>query len=77
MPYKKTLKDKLVLLAEIQTNISAATSEVEMVQEEVSKQHKSVADTITTLSSNFREPVAWQGISMEAEAWNPLSRIWN
>ena len=44
--YKKTLKESLVLLAKIQTNISAATIEVEKVEREVSEQHKAVACTI-------------------------------
>ena len=44
--YKKTLKESLVPLAKIQTNISAATGEVDEVEREVSEQHKSVAGTI-------------------------------
>ena len=44
--YKKTLKESLAPLAKIQTNISAATREVEMVEREVSEQHKAVAGTI-------------------------------
>ena len=44
--YKKTLKESLVPLAKIQTNISAATREVEKVEREVSEQHKAVAGTI-------------------------------
>ena len=44
--YKKTLKESLVPLAKIQTNISAATREVEKVEREVSEQHKAVAATI-------------------------------
>ena len=47
-----------MLLAEIQTNISAAIREVEVVEEEASEQHKAIADTITILLSNFRETVA-------------------
>ena len=44
--YKKTLKESLVPLPKIQTNISAATREVEKVEREVSEQHKTVAGTI-------------------------------
>ena len=44
--YKKTLKESLAPLAKIQTNISAATREVEEVEREVSEQHKAVAGTI-------------------------------
>ena len=44
--YKKTLKQSLVPLAKIQTNLSAATREVEKVEREVSEQHKAVAGTI-------------------------------
>ena len=44
--YKKTLKESLVPLAKIQTNISAATREVKKVEREVSEQHKAVAGTI-------------------------------
>ena len=44
--YKKTLKESLAPLAKIQTNISAATREVEEVEREVSEQHKAVASTI-------------------------------
>ena len=44
--YKKTLKESLAPLAKIQTNISAATREVEKVEREVSEQHKTVAGTI-------------------------------
>ena len=43
---KKTVKESLVPLAKIQTNLSAATREVEKVEREVSEQHKSVAGTI-------------------------------
>jgi len=46
LQYKKTLKESLVPLARIQTNISAATREVEKVEMEVSEQHKVVAGTI-------------------------------
>ena len=44
--YKKTLKDSLTPLARIQTNLSAATREIEKVEKEVSEQHKSVTGTI-------------------------------
>ena len=44
--YKKTLKESLAPLAKIQTNISAATREVEMVERELSEQQKAVAGTI-------------------------------
>ena len=44
--YKKTLKESLAPLVKIQTNISAATREVEEVEREVSEQHKAVAGTI-------------------------------
>ena len=43
---KKTLKESLAPLAKIQTNISAATREVEEVEREVSEQHKAVTGTI-------------------------------
>ena len=43
---KKTLKESLVPLAKIQTNLSAATREVEKVEREVSEQHKTVAGKI-------------------------------
>ena len=44
--YKKTVKESLAPLAKIQTKFSAATSEVEKVEREVSEQHKAVAGTI-------------------------------
>ena len=44
--YKKTLKQSLAPLAKIQTDISAATREIEMVEREVSEQHKAVVGTI-------------------------------
>ena len=44
--YKKTVKESLVPLAKIQTNLSAATREVEKVEREISEQHKAVAGTI-------------------------------
>ena len=43
---KRTLKESLAPLAKIQTNLSAATREVEKVEREVSEQHKAVAGTI-------------------------------
>ena len=44
--YKKTLQESLAPLAKIQTNLSAATREVEKVDREVSEQHRVVAGTI-------------------------------
>ena len=44
--YKKTLKESLAPLAKIQTNLSAATREVEKVEREVFEQNKVVAGTI-------------------------------
>ena len=44
--YKKTLKESLAPLAKIQTNLSAATREVEKAEREVFDQHKAVAGTI-------------------------------
>ena len=44
--YKKTVKESLAPLAKIQTNISAATREVEKVERKVSEQHNAVAGTI-------------------------------
>ena len=44
--YKKTLKESLTPLAGIQTNISAATSEIAKVEKKVSEQHTAVRDTI-------------------------------
>ena len=44
--YKKTLKESLTPLAAIQTNISAATRDINKVEKELSEQHKSVASTI-------------------------------
>ena len=44
--YKKTLKESLTPLAGIQTNISAASSEIAKVDKEVSEQHNAVRDTI-------------------------------
>ena len=44
--YKKSVKESLVPLATINSNISAATREVERVEREVSEQHIAVTDTI-------------------------------
>ena len=44
--YKKTLKESLAPLVKIETDLSAATAEVEEVEREVSEQHKVVAGTI-------------------------------
>jgi len=44
--YKKMLKESLTPLAGTQTNILAATREVEKVENEVSEQHKAAASTI-------------------------------
>ena len=44
--YKKTLKESLAPLVKIQSNISAATGEVEKVEGEVSEQHEVIAGTI-------------------------------
>ena len=44
--YKKTLKESLAPLVKIQTNISAATREVEKVEREVSEQHMVTEDTV-------------------------------
>ena len=53
--YKKTLKESLATLAKIQTNISAATKEVEKVEREVSEQHKVVAGTIEQSFKQLQE----------------------
>ena len=53
--YKKTLKESLVPLAKIQTKFSAATREVEVVEREVSEQHKAVAGTIEQLFKQLYE----------------------
>ena len=53
--YKKTLKDSLTPLAQIQTNISAATKEIEKVEKEVSDQHKSVTGTIQRSFNQLHE----------------------
>ena len=44
--YKKTVKESLAPLVKIQTNISAATREVEKVEREVSEQNKVITGTI-------------------------------
>ena len=44
--YKKTLKQSLAPLVQIQTNFSAATREVEKVERKISEQHKAVTGTI-------------------------------
>ena len=44
--YKTTLKESLASLVKIQSNISAATREIEKVEREVSAQQVAVADTI-------------------------------
>ena len=53
--YKKTLKESLVPLAKVQTNLSAATREVEKVEREVSEQHTAVAGTIEQLFKQLHE----------------------
>ena len=53
--YKKTLKDSLTPFARIQTNISAATREIEKVEKEVSEQHKSATGTIQRLFNQLHE----------------------
>ena len=53
--YKKTLKDSLTPLAQIQTNIAAATTEIEKVEKEVSEQHKSVTVTIQRSFNQLHE----------------------
>ena len=53
--YKKTLKESLTPLAGIQTNISAATSEIAKVEKEVSEQHKAVRDTIQQSFNQLHE----------------------
>ena len=53
--YKKTLKESLAPLEKIQTNISAATKEVEKVEREVSEQHKAVAGTIERSFKQLQE----------------------
>ena len=53
--YKKTLQDSLTPLAQIQTNISAATTGIEKVEKEVSDQHKSVAGTIQRSFNQLHE----------------------
>ena len=53
--YKKTLEESLAPLEKIQTNISAATREVEKVEREVSEQHKVVAGTIEQSFKQLQE----------------------
>ena len=53
--YKKTLKESLTPLAKIQTNLSAATREVEKVEREVSEQHKAATGTIEQLFKQLYE----------------------
>ena len=53
--YKKTLKESLAPLAKIQTNISAATREVEKVEREVSEQHKVVEATVKQSFKQLQE----------------------
>ena len=53
--YKKLLKESLTPLEGIQTNISAASKEVEKVEKEVSEQHKAVATTIQQSFKQFHE----------------------
>ena len=53
--YKKTLKESLTPLAGIQTNISAATSDIAKVEKEVSEQHKAVASTIQQSFKHLHE----------------------
>ena len=53
--YKKTLKESLTPLAGIQTNISAATSEIATVEKEVSEQHKAVRNTIQQSFNQLHE----------------------
>ena len=52
---KKTLKESLTPLAGIQTNISAATSEIAKVEKEISEQHTAVRDTIQESFKQLRE----------------------
>ena len=44
--YKKTLKESLAPLVKIETNLSAATAEVEEVEGKISEQHEAVAGAI-------------------------------
>ena len=53
--YKKTLKESLAPLAKIQTNLSAATREVEKVEGEVFEQNKVIAGTIEKSFSQLYE----------------------
>ena len=51
--YKKTLKESLASLEKIQTNISAATREVEKVEMEVSEQHAAVVMEMVSLTGHL------------------------
>ena len=53
--YKETLKQSLSPLVGIQTSISAATREVEKIEEEVSEQHEAVASTIRWSFNQLRD----------------------
>ena len=53
--YKKTLKDSLTPLAQFQTNIAAATREIEKVEKEVLEQYKSVTGTIQQSFNQLHE----------------------
>ena len=53
--YKKVLKQSLEKLMKIQTNITAATREVEKVEREVSEQHKAVTDTVEQSFKQLRD----------------------
>ena len=52
---KKTLKESLIPLAKIQTNMSAATKKVEEIEREVSDQHKAVTGTIKQSFKQLRD----------------------
>ena len=51
--YKKIVKESLVPLAKIQTKFSAATTEVEKVEREVSEQLKLLKAQLSSHLSNF------------------------
>ena len=53
--YKKALKESLAPLVKIETNISAATKELEEVESEVSEQHSAVTDTIKQSFKQLQE----------------------
>ena len=53
--YKKTLKESLAPLVKIQTNLPAATREVEKVEREVSEQHKVIEDTVKQSFNQLHE----------------------